>query len=183
MFAPVATLPAPIRKVLSEVGYARKDIGISARVETTLACAGGDGHKAFVAIVNLGTGESKTTWGSWGGSNMFAPHNAVDTDDKAYQIPPNGAIVRGSIGGSVYASVEVHPATLAPMLPAKATLTDKERSILCAFRSLKSGPYRQDALRQADAASEDLNALVERGLLKRNAAGSTQITTEGKNAI
>jgi hypothetical protein len=61
-------------------------------------------------------------------------------------------------------------------------VTEKEKSILRVFRGYKPGEYRKAELARLDTASEDLAALVGKGLLKRNSAGATQITTAGKNA-
>lgn len=69
-------------------------------------------------------------------------------------------------------------------LPAVADLTRDEIVVLTAHRDLKSS-YRNDAYLAAgvSAHSVAIPALVERGLLRRNALGATQITNEGKNAL
>lgn len=185
MYASTSELPFCLRAVLTAVGYGKADISVKAATTVTLSDCGTEGRRAFVAIVNLETGDNQITWGSWGGSNMFNPGNAVDNDSSVHNLPPNGAVVQGSIGGSspVYATIAVHPTALAPMLPARPELTEKEAGILRAFKSLKSGPYRKDALHALDCASEDLNALIGKGLLKQSSNGATAITTKGKNAI
>lgn len=54
--------------------------------------------------------------------------------------------------------------------------------ILAAFRSLKSGPYRQEALRSLSVGEDDIVRLVEAGWLRRNRNGATAITHEGRAA-
>jgi len=181
----VSSLPPAILSVLREVGYRKADIAITPCEATDLLDCGSDGEKAFVSICNLATGEHKTTWGSWGGANIFNRSNPVDLDSNTYQIPPGvGCVVRGHIGGGrpVYASIEVHPATMAPLLPPKVEVTEKEIRILCSLR-LKSGPYRKEALSAIDVASEDWTALQSKGMLKRTRNGGTSLTIAGKNAI
>jgi hypothetical protein len=184
MYANVRDLPACLRSVLSSVGYAKADVAISPRETVRLSDSGEDGCRSFSAIVNLETGESKLSWGSWGGANVFNPNNGVDLDDTAYPLPANGAVVQGRIGGGrpVHATIVVHPASLAPLLPAKQELTDKQAGILRCFQGLISS-YRKEALARLGATDADIDALVARCLLKRNKAGATAITTEGKNAI
>lgn len=71
-------------------------------------------------------------------------------------------------------------------LPAVAELSKEEVTVLTAFASLKSA-YRADALTRAGVhrmrAVEIVKALADRGLLKTNAAGASQITVEGRNAL
>ena len=114
MYAPVDTLPDSIRKALQSVRYGRRDISIEATERTSLSEAGSAGQKAFVILVNLDSGQTKTTWGSWGGPNMFNPRNPVDLDTREYPIPDNGAVIQGSVGNSTYARVLISPSTIAP---------------------------------------------------------------------
>lgn len=59
---------------------------------------------------------------------------------------------------------------------------DRTGRILAAFRSLKSGPYRQEALRSLSVGEDDIARLVEAGWLRRNRNGATAITHEGRAA-
>lgn len=183
MHVQVKQLPDSLRDALRAVGYARADIGLRAKASTTLNDYGADGRQAFVVVVNLKTREYKISRGSWGGPNAYCLNNAVDLDQTEYPIPLDGAVIKGSRGNSVYATIYVHPDALAPLLPAPSSdVSDKEKAILYAYNSLKSGPYRQEELRRVDASQSDVDALIAKGLLKRNAAGSVSITTDGKNA-
>ncbi len=188
MYAPVNTLPESIQRALGSVSYHRKDINIEAKERASLSDAGSAGRKAFVILVNLQTGQSKATWGSWGGSNMFNPRNAVDLDDRDYPIPQNGAVIQGSVGNTTYASILVSPSTLAPLLPKADKIPDHEALILYCYKCIKGGQYRKDELdrvarKHPDASiAETVESLITRGYLKRNKAGAVQITTAGKNA-
>lgn len=185
MHIQVKELPQPLQDALKSVEYYAKDVAVEDKERTNVNDYGGDGYQAFTCIVNLHTGRYETTWGSWGGPNMFNPHNAVDLDNKLYAIPVGGAVINGRRGGTArrtYASVYVHPDTLTPLLPASVDLTPVEKACLYAYDCLKSGPYRQQELLRAQVSSNLIESLVQRGFLKRNKSGSVQITTEGKNA-
>ncbi len=188
MYAPISSLPDSLQRALESVRYHRKDISIEAQETASLNDAGSDGCKAFVILVNLETGQRKVTWGSWGGPNMFNPRNAVDLDDREYELPPNGAVIRGSVGNSTYASILVSPTTMAPLLPKTDKLPDHDARILYCFKCIKGGQYRQIELAHVTEKHPDVDItqaiedLVARGFLKRNKAGATQITTAGKNA-
>ncbi len=188
MYAPISSLPDSLRQALESVSYHRKDISIEARETASLNDAGSDGCKAFVILVDLETGQRKTTWGSWGGPNAFSPRNAVDLDTRDYPIPPNAAVVRGSIGNTTYATILVSPSTVAPLLPKVEKLADSDARILYCYVAIKGGQYRQTELQHVIRKHPDIDldqaieALVSKGYLKRNKAGATQITTKGKNA-
>lgn len=182
MHTKIENLPMSVRNALSNLGYARADIGVSAHETFSLRCASGQGQRAFVCIVNIETGERVVKIGSWGGANMFNPQNAVDLDDEERPILPNMVVIRGSQGERVHASIEVAAATLAPMLPAASGIDERDARILACYRSLKSGNYRTEALARLKCTEEDLVRLAALGLLKRARNGATQITTDGKNA-
>jgi hypothetical protein len=180
----VKALPSALRSALASLGYGKRDIRVSAADTVSLQDFGSAGCRSFVCIVNLETGERETRHGSWGGPGVGSANNPVDLDSRQHRIPLNGAVISGAEGGGqpVYASVKVNPANLAKLLPPSADVTEKEKSILRVFRGYKAGEYRKAELARLDTASEDLAALVGKGLLKQNAAGATQITTAGKNA-
>ena len=182
MHTKVSNLPQSVRSALSSFGYARADIAVTASETFSFRSGGSQGRRSFVCVVNLETGDRQTVMGSWGGANMFNPSNAVDLDGTERPILPNMAVIHGSEGESVYASIEVAPATLAPMLPAAPAIDDRDMRILACYRSLKSGNYRTEALARLKCTDLDLDRLAAMGLLKRNKAGATQITTDGKNA-
>lgn len=186
MYVKVNDLPAIVQAALESVGYGRDDIRVEPSEAVVLSSSSGDGQRAFATLVNLSDNTHATTWGSWGGANMFNPTNAVDMDDRRYVLPPNGLAITGSIGGGrpAYAVVHIPASMVDRMLPAPAApLTSIEREALSCYKGLKSGPYRRDALQRAGATPAIIDSLVDRGLLKRNKAGATMITTDGKNAI
>lgn len=182
MFTKVSTLPTALQNALSSLRYNRADISVKASEAFSLRCGSGQGQRAFVCVVNLETGDRSLTLGSWGGANMFNPQNAVDLDDTSHPILPNMAVITGSEGEKVFASIAVAPATLAPMLPSGPTVDARDMRILACYKSLKSGTYRTEALARLKCEETDLERLAAAGLLKRARNGATQITTEGKNA-
>jgi hypothetical protein len=180
----VSDLPQVVQKALESVGYGRKDIQVQTRFSVTLAGSSGSGRQSFVTLIDLGTDRFETHMGSWGGPNMFNKNNAVDNDTREHLLPRNGAALVGSRGGGqpVWAQLYIPAGMTERILPAKqADVTDVERAVLGAYKSLKSGQYRQDSLKRAGCTDAILDSLVKRGLLKRARNGATQITTEGKN--
>lgn len=179
----VNDLPPALRAALASVDYGRKDVAIEHAETVSIADAGGDGYRAFAIVINLSTGASETHWGSWGGANAFNPRNAVDLDTREHALPPDGAIVRGCIGGGrpVSARIVLSPACRMIALPAAADLSDREIWILAVHGGIKAG-YRRDYLQRASVQPGEIDALVSRGLLSRNRAGAVTITTAGKNA-
>jgi hypothetical protein len=180
-FSKVSDLPASLQAALRRVGYCRADVQVVPRETESPFSGGGQGYRAFCIVVDLATGESAETWGSWGGSNMFAPTNLVDTCTESFPIPTGKAVVTGQIGGDrpVSATIALHPSNVVPWLPPAASeLTDEEKQILAAFRSLTPAG-RKDSLRGKE---RQIDRLVELGYLKRNKAGATALSLLGKNA-
>lgn len=176
-------LPDTIQSALRALNYHRHDIDVDTAERVSLHDAGSAGRRGFVALVDLASGETRVSRGSWGGANIANPDNPVDLDTSLHELPEGGAVIRGSEGGDrpVYATVTLNPRNVMPWLSAPAEeLTDKERKILEAYGTLKAGEYRKQALREAKATEADIDALVSRGLLKKTGAG-VQITTAGKN--
>lgn len=186
MYAKTSDLPEAIQRALSEVSYHRKDIEVEAAEEISPLGAGGAGRREFFAIVDLSSGRYGVEWGSWGGANIFNQQNRVDLDRGRYRIPANVAVVKGSSGGNhpTWAHVYVRPDMLAPLLPqAASSVTPRERWVLYTFSGLTSAGRKDEWSRRRHPPSEaELTAMIARGWLKRNKAGATQITTEGRNA-
>jgi len=183
MYVAVKTLAPALRSALAAVGFKRADISVEARETVTLDYPADDGARGFATLVDLETGRHETMIGSWGGANMFSPRNRVDLDRTARPLPPGTVLVKGQNGGrGCFAHLYVHPDLLPKLLPAPVELTQGERDGLYCHISLKSGEYRREELRRRRVTQADLDSLVARGFLKRNAAGSTQVTVEGKNA-
>lgn len=185
MWIETKELPESVRTALGRVDYNRKDVEVRVERELVMSSAGSKGRRAFVLMVNLSTGEVDGQFGSWGGENMFCPRNPVDRDRKAYQLPPNGAVVLGSQGYpqtflTLYVSPDLMDKTMLP--PAAEELSPEEVSALYAHACLKGGAYRRDQLRRDGVRPETLADLVRRGYLEENRAGARKITTAGRNA-
>jgi hypothetical protein len=184
-YANVADLPDAVRRALDSVGYGRKDIEVRASATVNLSSSGFAGARGFAILVDLSTGQHVTTWGSWGGPNMFDTDNPVDNDNHAYALPANGCAITGDSGGGkpTYAVIHVPASMVDRMLPsAGVELTASEKTALTAYKSLKSA-YRAAALERKGIGTDVVDSLVARGLLSRNKAGATTITTDGKNAL
>lgn len=202
----VKELPGTLQAALASVGYGRADIGIRTAETYSMRCSGGDGYRAFVVAVNLATGEAQRATGSWGGANMFNPRNPVDLDGQERPLPPGFAVISGHEGGGrpVYASVEVHPSTMAPLLPSApaAELSALEQTVLEVISGYTSAGRKNEWERMAErvlpwtapyaerqAAAKKMHAdiasaqdrLVSLGLVKRAKNGAMTITTEGRN--
>jgi hypothetical protein len=183
MHVEVKDLAPAVRDALERVRYGERDIQIVAaeRVETFVA--GGDGMRGFVVAVNLDTGERKGFAGSWGGSNPWSD-SPVDSD-AAIELPLNGAVIKGTTGyPRTFATVYAHPNTVGRFLPSgeEEQLGEEEQNAIYCFAAIKGGEYRREELERRNVSAATVDSLVERGYLKRNRAGATQITTQGKNA-
>lgn len=184
MYAKVAELPDTIRQTLSNLGYHRKDIFLSAKEEVSPSVCGGDGKRGFCIILNVSTGKKKKMWGSWGGSNMFNPNNQVDLDTNMYKIPDDFCVITGTIGNGTYAELTVNPNNMLKALPEAPDISDRDKWILYTFKGLTSAGRKNEWNREDDIPTEDdLNRLASAGYLKRSKNGATRITTEGKNII
>jgi hypothetical protein len=185
MYYTVKELPTHIRNALKTAGYNRVDIEVKTVTEVSPAHSAGTGRRAYVVLIDTVTGVTTTRTGSWGGPNMFTPNNVVDNDNRPYPIPRHGAVIKGTTGyGTDYATLYIHP-DAARSLESGTTveLTGEQIIGLRVHKELKGGHYRTDALRRHKIGAPVIDGLVSLGLLKRNSAGSTQITTDGRNAI
>jgi hypothetical protein len=184
-------LPEPVQDALKAVGYGRADIEVKAVDSVTLGDMGpGTGRRAFTVLVNLSTGRHKVSFGSWGGINMFDGVNPVDNDHRPWVLPPDGVAVKGSSGyGTTFAQLYVTPTSelAQARTPIAATAHEPtpkvELDALYAHGCLKGGQYRRDHLARKGVPAAVVDDLVTRGLLKRNKAGATTITTEGRNVL
>lgn len=185
MWIETKDLPDSVRDVLARVGYGRRDVEVRVAETLVMSGVGSKGRRAFVGMVDLSTGRSDVTYGSWGGPNPFVPDNAVDRDHGAYRLPDTAVIVLGSQGyPQTFLTLHVPPALMPRMLPAAGeTVTKEELDALYAHGRIKGGAYRRDELRRRGVREETVAALVARGLLSENRAGARQITTAGRNAL
>lgn len=182
-------LPDTVRAVLKELNYNRRDIEIQVSTTFSPSVVSGDGLRAFLAIVNIATGQRHIEWGSWGGPNIFNPQNPVDLDTSRRAIPPGAAIIKGSKGGSrpVYAYIITHPSSV-PLLSSGDNgpeLSDKERAALDIIGGLVSGyrkvyEFQRRGLGEYGATNPYIQSLAQKGLVVVTKSG-IQITTEGRN--
>lgn len=193
MYIQVKDLPSVIISQLSGIGYACKDIKVQVTESIDLFCSGGNGSRGFAIVVNLDTGETKRFTGSWGGANMFNPSNRVDVDTSSHVIPLNGAVIKGSEGNRVYATVYVSASNIVKALQSPVNeLSPNEKGLLKCFSSIKSsyrkeyifGGYSRDYFANPLTETEykeTVDSLALKGLVKVTKAGSVSLTTNGKN--
>jgi hypothetical protein len=180
MYIEVKALPPVVQSALDSVGYGRKDIEVTAG-EFAYPMQGDAGQRGFMTVINLATGEFRTAQGSYGGANPF--QKSVDDIDSV-ALQPGMMVITGVSGyGPVYASITAHPSNMAAMLPAGPTLSQRELTVLYAFRALKGGEARRDHFRRYEVKQSEIDALEAKGLIKVNKAGAAQITTEGRNSF
>lgn len=183
IYVQVSELPDSIKSALKAVRYGRNDIGVETRETYMPACGSSSGRRAFVMAVNLATGEREQHLGSWGGPNMFSPSNAVDNDTSSRPLAPGFAVIHGSQGDKVYASLTLHPSNVAALLPAKSDLTDRQRDLLNCYAGLTSAGRKDHWERRGGKkpTEAELVELVNLGMVTRNKAGAVSITTKGRN--
>ena len=187
MYVKTATLPAIVRCALSRVGYGAPDVNIEPREKVSPYVGGGSGQRGFLLLVDLQAGTFAAHHGSWGGSNMFNPSNAVDLDTSEYTLPEHGLAILGTEGHPrTFATIYAHPAQMAGFLPpVAAPLTADEQWLVNLYCSCTSAGRKDELSRKgwtAQRTEDTVNALVTRGLFSRNKAGAVSVTTDGKNA-
>lgn len=178
-----AELPESLREALRALGYRRQDVGVEVTSEVSPHAPAGEGRRGFSCVVELATGRREAHYGDWGGGGPTA--RQVDADTRPSPLLDGFAIVKGSEGyPTVLATVYLSPSNVAKVLPPVPAVTPREAAILGQFRSLTSAGRKDEweRNRASRPTPEELDSLVARGLLSRNKAGATSITTEGKNA-
>ncbi len=189
VYSRVKDLPETVQAALRKAGYRSDDIGVRAQDTYSPAQSGGSGRRAFVVKVNLTTGETEASVGSWGGANMFNPGNAVDLDRGSYPIPTGVAVIEGSQGEKTFASLVVRPENLAPLLPGEVALSDRLSYILTVYSHYNSAgrkneferPYKVRAELRGTPTKDELSELVKLGLLAPAGSGM-KVTAAGRNA-
>lgn len=184
-YVPTKDLPKLIVDELKQIGFNKKDIQVIPTTSFRPQGLSGDGTRAFITLISLIDGRTKTEMGSWGGANMFESKQ-VDVDDRERPLPRDFAVIKGTTGGYVFAELLVHPDNLAKFLPSgeSVELTDKEKLALKAIATLTSSG-RKDAfgynrLGQYRPENPLIQSLITKGLVKSVGAGIS-ITTDGKN--
>jgi hypothetical protein len=168
-----------VESALRGYAYHRADVQLSAATHIDPSTSPFGGNRAVFAIIDLASGHLEAWVGSYGGPQLFAP-TALDTARGEVPVPVGCVVLRGETGGrGAFFHLYAHPETLTALLPAPtADVTPEERKTLAVFRGIKSS-HRAQYLR---GLTHLVDGLVARGYLKRNKAGATQITTQGKNA-
>ena len=185
-YVALTNLPETIQSALSSVGYRSQDIIVNASETYSPQSASGDGRRGFCVCLDIISGKRESRIGSWGGANMFNPSNQVAGDSNRYPIPTNGAVIKGSTGyGGTFAILTVAPNMLQKFLPiTDDSITDADKAWLYILKTIKSS-YRKSEANRASIpwpATDRLEHLKGKGLIKINKAGSIQLTTDGKNA-
>jgi hypothetical protein len=186
MYVQVHSLPNTVQGLLRTLGYGRKDIRVETATEICPMGAGGAGIREFCGILNMGTGEHKVEYGSWGGANPFNPQNRVDLDRSYYVIPPNFCVIQGHSGGGrpVYCTLTIRPDAVLPCLPGKVALTARLQWILDTLKRYNS-VGRKDEFNRYDhvpPSADEYQALESLDLIKISKSGAISVTTAGKNA-
>lgn len=110
----------------------------------------------------------------------------VDFDDREKPLLEGFAVIKGILGyPRTIATININPANMVKFLPEPCSVTERQKSILKAFKELTSAGRKDEWARDPESApsTEELDELVNLGLLSRNKAGATKITVEGKNAL
>lgn len=184
----VKELPPVVRRALEAVEYGRRDIEVIPRETVTLgAGAGGAGRRGFSCLIDLEAGTYRVIHGSWGGAGLGSRglQGMVDLDQTPRDLRPGLLLLQGSMGyGPTWAQIQAHPTMIPKMLPAAdgPELEARHHQALYCFACIKGGEYRREEMRRRRVSAETVEELVAMGLLKRNAAGATAITTAGRNA-
>jgi hypothetical protein len=143
-----------------------------------------EGSRTYCAFVKLDTLQAipGTSLPSEARQQNANPFNlAIGT----IEMQPGYAVVEHSIfrGKDLGFRIYLHASNIAPLLAAPPpAASEKELRVLVAFRSLKSGPYRKEALDRIGYNDAMRDELAKRGLLKVAANGATAITAEGRAA-
>jgi hypothetical protein len=184
MYVEVKDLVPAIRTALESVSYGARDIQVEARDEVALrAPGGGAGKRGFVLILNLATGEFHRETGDWGGAGLG--RRLADYCEDRLTLHDDAVVIVGTLGyPRTWAHIYANRANVGRFLPSgeEEALSDSDQQGLYCFAAIKGGEYRRDEMRRRNVSAETVDSLVERGYLKRNKAGATQITTKGKNA-
>ena len=184
MYVNTKDLPQVVRNELKKAGYFKASIKIQTAETVSPQYLANDGSRGyFCLIVN---GIAKVTHGSWGGPNMFV-NPAVDACEKELEIPDGAIVIKGSVGNQCFLTIYANGNTAVPMLPAPTEkLSPNEETVLRCHTQLKGGVHRREKYARSGldpaVVSQAIKSLAEKGLLKVNRAGSSSVTTEGRNA-
>jgi hypothetical protein len=185
MYYQVKDLPDTLQSNLKALGYHKKDLQIKTSDTFTPDTAYGDGYRAMSVAINLSSGESKTTVGDYGGGFGSKAQDQAALNNSKVTIPEGIVFLSIQSGPHMFVTAYAHPSTFALLLPkSEITLPLEEECVLFSHRAYKSS-YRSEYYNQKGISNvaEIVQKLASKGFLKINKAGSSQITTEGKNMV
>ena len=185
MYVPVKTLPDCLQSVLKSVGYYGADLKVETAEVFTPTGAYGDGYRALTVALDLNTGESKQTTGDYGGGWGITAQDRAAQNNEQVKIPEGAIFLSVQSGPKVFVTAYAAPSTFVPYLPKeKIEVSYLEKCVLFAHRAYKSS-YRQEYYNEKGISDVGplIASLAVKGFLKVNKAGSSQITTEGKNLV
>ena len=176
----------PIVRAAFPGANSRRTVKVESRTAVQVSDYWSEGSRTYSGFVNLATLEAvsagvvleKT------GTRQEA-HNPFKLACGSVELAPGFAFVENVIfrGKDLGYRVSLHPDNFAPLLPsALPEIDERDGRILLAFRSLKSGPYRKEALDRVGFTETDRTRLGEKGWLKTAKNGATSITVEGRTA-
>jgi hypothetical protein len=114
------------------------------------------------------------------------PNNPLNLPMGQIEIAPGYCVVERCIfrGKDLGYRIYLRAENLTPALqaPAPTDLDARDKRILACYRSLKSGPYRKEALARLSYTDADRTRLAAGGYLKVASNGATAITIEGRTA-
>lgn len=184
MYVKTKNLPATVQAVLKRHGYHRPDVMVKFQESVGTGSYSDKGSRSYVTTVNTTMGSTKTLMGNWGGPTPFDPENVVDNDTQDISLARDLWVIKGSEGYRSHATIYVHPDARPDFAyTGAAEPTESERKVLEAYKTLRSGPYRKEALARIPNLDATLKACVAKGFLKQSKNGACRITTEGKNAV
>lgn len=104
---PTKSLPSVIKRVLAEVRFTKRKIGVSIANQYSMYSAGDDGAKGFSAVVNLDTNQYQVVWGAFGGGGLSVQRSPVDdVNTPRKPLQDHLVVVNGQVGGrDPYASL------------------------------------------------------------------------------
>src|ERR1051326_83385 len=162
----------------------RRTVKVEPRTRVHISDYWDGGSRAYVAFVRLADMTSVPS--------SALPRDACPQQGKplsltiaGLELAPGFAMVEHVIfrGKDLGYHVSLHPSNVTPnLLPAAPQVEERDRRILAAIRSYKSGPYRVEALAGLGFTPADRDRLAGAGFLRVSANGATAITAEGRAA-
>lgn len=187
MHVEIKSLPAHVQNAIAKVKHSGRDIECIECNTVNPEYYGSDGSRGVFGIFDS-NGYGQIHYGSWGGPNMFSSP-AVDKSNVDVNLPDGKFALKGSNGNFNYIKLYANASTLTELCPQKnvdTELTDIEREVLWAHVNRTSAYRKQHYYDHKITAAQlelALDSLVGNGLIKRNKAGATSITTDGRNTL